>query len=186
MRVSAGRWPSRGFVAVCAAYLLVAAFFAWGFSTPDLDRVWTLHHELKIGRLSKLRAADRVLLEECMARHPRLARELLNGDEIGIISAHGDGWLATPTATVLRTAQAQEYRSLALEVQTPRDLLPFRIVVKGNGWEKQQEVDQQGQFEIDLPPVPETPEVIEVRMRGRAFEPDPSILGVRVRFGEKP
>lgn len=186
MRVSAGRWPSPGCLAVCATYLLVAAFFVWGFSTPDLDRVWTLHHELKIGKLLKLKAGDRALVEDCMARHPRLARDLLDGAEIGVISANSDGWIATPTATILRTGQAGEYRSLTLEIQTPRDLLPYRIVVRGRDFEKPREVDEQGRLEIDLPPVPQTPEVIEVRMRGRSFEPDPSILGVRVGFEKQP
>jgi len=186
VRISAGRWPSWGCLAVCATYVLVAAFFIWGFSTPDLDRVWTLHHELKIGKLLKLKAGDRALLEECMARHPRLARDLLDNEEIGIISAHSEGWIATPTATILRTTNSEKYRSLILEVQTPRDLLPYRITVRGRGWKKTQKVDEQGRLEIDLPPVPETPEVVEVRMRGRSFEPDPSILGVRVGFGKRP
>jgi len=171
---------------VCATYVLVAAFFVWGFSTPDLDRVWTLHHELKIGKLGKLKAGDRALLEDCMARHPRLALDLLDNVEIGIISAHSEGWIATPTATILRTTEAGKYQSLILEVQTPRDLLPYRLVVKGRGWEKTREVGEQGRLEIDLPPVPETPEIIEVRMRGQSFEPDPSILGVRVGFGKRP
>ena len=186
MKVSAGRWPSPGFLAVCATYVLVAAFFVWGFSTPDLDRVWTLHHELKIGKLMKLKSKDRVLLEECMARHPRLAGDLLDNAKIGIISAHSEGWIATPTATILRTVKAGKYRSLILGIQTPRDLLPYRIVVRGRGWKKAREISEQGRLEIDLPPVPKTPEVIEVRMRGQPFEPDPSVLGVRLRFGKRP
>jgi len=186
VRISAGRWPSPGCLAVCTTYVLVAAFFIWGFSTPDLDRVWTLHHELKIGKMEKLKAGDRALLEECMARHSGLARDLLDNAEIGIISAHSEGWIATPTATILRTTNSEKYRSLILEVQTPRDLLPYRIIVRGRGWEETREVDEQGRLEIDLPPVPQAPEVVEVRMRGRSFEPDPSILGVRVGFGKSP
>jgi hypothetical protein len=173
-------------VAVCATYLLVAAFFIWGFSTPDLDRVWTLHHELKIGKLMKLKAGDRALLEDCMARHPRLATDLMDGEEIGVISDHSDGWIATATATILRTGKTGGYRSLVIEIQTPRDLLPYDIEVRGRGWKEKLEVTEQGTQEIDLPDPPETPEVIEVRMRGQSFEPDPSVLGVRIGFKERP
>ena len=186
MKVSAGRWPSLGCLAVCATYLLVVAFFVWGFSAPDLDRVWTLHHQLKIGKLKKLKAGDRTLLEDCMARHPQLARDLMDGDDIGIISAHSDGWIATPTATVLRTGKAGRYRALSLEIQTPRDLLPYDIEVRGRGWTEKLEVTEQGMQAIDLPDSPEAPEVIEVRMRGQSFEPDPSVLGVRLGFKERP
>jgi len=186
VKVSAGRWPSWGFLAVCATYSLVAAFFIWGFSTPDLDRVWALHHQLKIGKLDRLKAADRALLEDCMARHAELARDLMDGDDIGIVSANSDGWIATPTATILRTGKAGKYRALGLEIQTPRDLLPYRIEVRGRGWTKKLEVAEQGISEIDLPDPPETPEVIEVFMRGQSFEPDPSVLGVRLRFNKRP
>jgi hypothetical protein len=51
LRPGRRRRPSSGFVAVCATYVLAAAFLVWGFATPDLDRVWALHHELKIGKL---------------------------------------------------------------------------------------------------------------------------------------
>jgi hypothetical protein len=186
VKVSAGKWPSLGCLAVCTTYILVAAFFIWGFSTPDLDRVWTLHHQLKIGKLEKLKAADRALLEDCMARHAELARDLMDGDEIGIISAHSDGWIATPTATVLRTGKAERYRAMVLEIQTPRDLLPCHVEIRGRGWKERVEVDEQGVQEVDLPDPPKTPEVIEVRMRGQSFEPDPSVLGVRIRFKERP
>ena len=186
MKVSAGRWPSLGCLAVCATYLLAAAFFIWGFSTPDLDRVWTLHHELKIGKLQKLKAGDRALLEDCMARHAELASDLMDGAEIGIISAQSDGWIATPTATILRTGKAGSYRALSLEIQTPRDLLPYKIEVRGRDWGEKLEVTEQGVQEIDLPDPPGAPEVIEVRMRGQSFEPDPSVLGIRIGFRELP
>ena len=81
---------------------------------------------------------------------------------------------------------AGRYRALILEIQTPRDLLPYEIVVRGRGWDQRLEVAEQGVLEVDLPDPPETPEVIELRMKGQSFEPDPSVLGVRVGFREKP
>ena len=186
MRPGAGRWPSLGCLAVCATYALVLAFFVWGLSTPDLDRVWTLHHELKIGRMAKLHRSDRALLEECMARYGKLAGDLLDGADIGIVSANSDGWIATPTATVLRTGKSAKVRKLVVDVQTPDDLMPYRLVVRGRGWKKKVEVTAHGRLEVELPAPPPAPEVVEVRMRGRKFAPDPSVLGVRLTFGESP
>jgi hypothetical protein len=40
------RLPSIGFVAVVLTYGSSVAFLAWGMTTPPLDRVWVLHHEL--------------------------------------------------------------------------------------------------------------------------------------------
>lgn len=186
MKISNGKWPSSGCLVVCICYALVAVFFAWGFSTPELDRVWTVHQQLKIGKLGKLSDHDRKLLDKCMARYPRLASDLLDGKQIGIISANNDGWIATPAVTVVRTERSGGTRSLQLEIQTPPDLLPYRIAVRGMGWKRTLQVKRQGQLAIALPRPPPTPEVVEISLHGQAFEPDPSVLGVRLRFGKKP
>src|SRR5262245_34008645 len=86
------RRPTAGFVTVCLVYAAVGAFFAWGISTPDLDRVWTLHHELKSGRLGAPSARDRRVLTRSMERHPELAGALLREGEIGLISSNAEGW----------------------------------------------------------------------------------------------
>jgi hypothetical protein len=174
------RQPSLGFVAVCLTYGLVIAFFLWGFSTPDLDRAWTLHHALKTGQMKRLRAADRELLHEAMARHPALARALLGGREIGLVSAHSDGWIATPTATVIRTPESGSHQELLLEVQTPRDLIPYTVEVRTPGWKKTLKVTERGTRSVPIPDPPETSEILEVRMRGRNFKADPSMLGLRI------
>ena len=185
MKVSLPKRPSVGFVAVCLTYCLVVAFFLWGFSTPNLDRVWTLHHLLKTGELDRLTPEDREILSDAIIRHESLAGALLDGGEIGIISAHLDGWIATPCVTLLRTSQSGRFRSISMDVQTPRDLIPFSIVVKGNGWKKKLEVKKHGRFKIDIPEPSDTSEIIEVILKGNDFESDPSVLGIRITFEEK-
>lgn len=185
MKVSLPKRPSVGFVAVCLTYCLVAAFFLWGFSTPDLDRVWTLHHLLRTGELDRLTPEDRAIFSNAIVRHESLARVLLDGAEIGIESAHLDGWIATPCITLLRTGQSGRFPSISMDVQTPQDLMPFSIVVKGNGWKKKLEVKKHGRFEIDLPEPPDAPEIIEMILKGTDFEADPSVLGIKITFEEK-
>jgi hypothetical protein len=108
MRNNKRRLPSIGFVAVVATYTLTAAFFFWGFRTPDLDRIWSLHHKLKIGRVYDIKKRDRKMLLRAMVRHKELARSLLPSGEIGIISENSDGWIATPIVTILRTPQSRK------------------------------------------------------------------------------
>ena len=122
--------PSIGFVAVCLTYVLVAAFFLWGLKTPDLDRVWTLHHLLKIGEMEKLGKEDEDILARSMNRHEQLTEALLGGREIGIISSHMDGWISTPTATLLRTTDSKSFGAIDIYAQTPKDLLPLEIEIK--------------------------------------------------------
>jgi hypothetical protein len=100
------RAPSIGFVVVCSVYVCTATFFAWGFQTPPLDRIWTLDHELKIGKTWHLSSADLEVLRQGLRDYPGLAEALLNDTEIGIVSAHRERWVETPEVTVVRTAHA--------------------------------------------------------------------------------
>ncbi len=181
MKLSSGRWPSLGFCAVCLTYLLTAAFFAWGFSAPLLERAWLLHHQLKIGKIDRLRPAQRKLLESCLQRYPQVTEDWLAGKAEGMLSANSDGWMATPSAVLLRTP-ASRIAELMLDIQTPADLMPYRLVVRGRDWKRRIEIERPGSVRVELPP-PSGPEIIEVRLRGRKFESDPSLLGVRVGWG---
>ena len=82
--------------------------------------------------MEKLGEEDKAIINETMKRHSQLTEALLGGHKIGIISSHIDGWISTPTATILRTKKSKNYSSIKVNVQTPEDLLPFDIDVKSS------------------------------------------------------
>jgi hypothetical protein len=189
MNSYARKYPSLGFIIVCLTYAFTIAFFLWGFSTPDLDRVWTIHHELKIGKMQKLKGNDRRILQASMQRHPNLARALLKGQQIGIISENSLGWISTPTVTILRTSISENNLRLALDVQTPDDLIPFSIGLRIAGFQGIVHTDklaitEQGTYSFVLPQPGAGPEIIEIKLKDNKFEADPSMLGIRISFPE--
>jgi len=93
--------PGPGFVLLCASILLTAAFFLWGASEPELDRVWRLLHELKIGKRETLKQRDLALLRALLAEYPRMGRSILDDEPAGLISAHTGGWAETRRAYIL-------------------------------------------------------------------------------------
>jgi hypothetical protein len=175
------RRPSAGFVTVCAVYAALALFFAWGLSTPDLDRVWTLHHELKSGRIGAPSKPDREVLMRSMARHPELAEALLRNASIGLISSNMDGWIASSEATIVRTRTA-EASALQIEIASPEALLPITVELDGQGWHDEHELSSRGVHELALPKRKGGSELIVLKLKGRAAHADPSVLGVRVSF----
>lgn len=177
------RRPTAGFVTVCLVYAAVAAFFAWGMSTPDLDRVWTLHHQLKSGRLGAPSARDRGVLIRSMERHPELAGALLREANIGLISSNSEGWIATSEATILRTKQAHA-GAMQLEIASSDALLPIQVELEGQGWRESKQLLTRGVHSIALPALRGTSELIVLRLKGRAAHADPSVLGVRVFFND--
>lgn len=178
------RRPSGGFICIIATYTLVLLFFGWGLQTPDLDKIWTLHHLLKIGQKAQLTEDEKQLLNQAMDRHNELARDLLDNQEIGIISAHKSGWIATRTATILRTQQATDVANLALNVHTPNDLYPFSIQLTGKNWNKTLKIEKSGKHVVDLPKPEHHSEIIEVTLKGKGLDPDPSILGTQILFSK--
>jgi hypothetical protein len=174
--------PSLGFSIVVATYALTVAFFAWGLSTPPLDRVWQLHHELKIGRLFKLSKEDRQLLTSAMQRHPSLAAAMLDSGQAGIISAHRDGWIDTPYVTLIRTPRSPASLRLLFDVQTPLPYIPYDIEIDGAGWERKVAVEARGKLVVELPAPPPEPELIIVKIKGDELRADPASIGVRLSF----
>jgi hypothetical protein len=124
------------------------------------------------------------LIQHAMQMHPWLAEGELDQATIGLLSANQDGWISTPTATLLRTPGSSPGQRLAFDVQTPADLLPFTLIASGNGWRRELEIPKHGTYHMALPDPPGAPEIIEVRMDGKDFAPDPSVLGVRILFPE--
>jgi hypothetical protein len=186
MTGSRRRTPSVGFVAVCLIYGLLAAFLLWGLSTPDLDRVWKLDLKLRTGNLTALDDGDRRLLERALTRYPGLAPALLEGEDIDILSEQDRGWIGTPTAVLLRSADPAAHRSILMDIQTPADFMPFSVLFRGRNWDKALEVEKRGPVEISVPEASGTPEIVTVELKrpegGRQFSPDPSVLGVRITF----
>ena len=176
------RRPSIGFSLVVATYALSVAFFAWGLSTPPLDRVWQLHHELKIGRVYKLSKDDRTLLRESMLRHPTLASALLGAGQYGIISAHRDGWIDTPVVSIIRTPSSPTTLSLVFDIQTPPQYIPYEIEIDGAGWEREVDAEQRGPLRVELPAPPAVAELLTVAIKGDELRADPSSIAVRLSF----
>ena len=174
--------PSLGFCLIVLTYSLTLAFFAWALTTPPLDRVWELHHQLKTGSAYALSRGDRELLSSALERHPALAEALLSAGQIGIISAQRDGWVDTPEVTILRTPRATLTQRILLEVQTPPQHLPLRATLAGPGWQRALEVLARGTLALELPAAGALPELLSLKLEGPGLRADPSSIAARVTF----
>ena len=97
--------PSLGFLLGVMIVLGVGSFIAWGIQTPDLDVIWRLSHELKLGRRPPLTHREREILQAGLIRFPALANELRHGSS-ALISRNEDGWVTTSYAYLIRESPA--------------------------------------------------------------------------------
>lgn len=181
-RTTRARLPSVGFCALIVVHVGLVAFLLWGFATPPLERVWELHHTLKIGKLGRLEPRDVELLRTAMANHPQLAESLLGEGQLGLVSAHSRGWLETPEATVLRSARAPDQCSMQVEARMPTDAFPVTVDAEGRGWRARVTLKEPGVKSLSLPKGHGVAEVISLSTSTHAPHEDGDTLGVRLGF----
>lgn len=162
-RVTGGKLPSLGFVAVLLVHLGLVVFLAWGFTRPPLDHVWELHHALKLGKVGSLDSNDRALLLAAMSRHPRLAESLLSEANFGLLSANDKGWLEAPTAVVLKSADAPAPCVMRIEARLPEQAFPVDVDVSGAGFSRRLTLPQAGSTELTFPSGRHVAELFEVK-----------------------
>lgn len=97
--------PSLGFVLAVSSYLLLGAFFAWGWATPELATVQAVYERLYSGAQA-LDAPTVQQLAGSLRRHPEIARAWLDQQPWRVVTPVRNGVLQTPSALILRDPQA--------------------------------------------------------------------------------
>jgi hypothetical protein len=175
------RPPSVGFVILVIIHVVAVVMLWWAFSIPRLDRIWTLHHELKIGKISKLKSDDRKLLLDAMSDHPSLGKALISRGDIGLVSANREGWIEDPFATLIRAANGKT-SAILVNVETSPEHLPFSIEFESGAWKQELDVTERKDYRVELPETKDSAEVITMEVKGKRFKADPAILGLQVHF----
>ena len=91
-------------------------------------------------------------------------------------------WLDQIEAVLGASATRGSRAHLLLDVQTPPQHLPYRLLLEGPGWQQERQVQARGVLTLDLPPPPTQPELLTLKLEGDGLRADPSSLGVRVTF----
>lgn len=123
--------PGGGFIVLVASLAICAAFFTFGAATPQLERVWRVLLELRLGsesrRVKALDEGARAALEQALCRHRGLAEDLLLGQPGILLSANRDGVFDGGVAYALRSADHPE---VAIEIAVPPGGKETRIVIE--------------------------------------------------------
>jgi hypothetical protein len=176
------RVPGAGFVLLCASALFTAAFFLWGAGEPELDRVWRLLHELKIGKRERLRGADLRLLRETLARYPDLGPSLLDNEPAGLVSANTGGWVETRRAYILVQPGAGSDPVVTFHWRPDPDRPQGPMVLLGGG-KPVAALKGPGSVTLGLSKAMRATGLIEVRLDVQD-EKDGLATGLQIVFGE--
>jgi hypothetical protein len=160
--------PGGGFVLLALISAGAIGFFAWGLSTPRLDDFWRLQVRLAIGG-APLDAREFDLMQKVIVRYPKIADNLLEGGQVGLISANDEGVVDVGCAYVLRTKPDARRLIVTASARSPED--PITIHVRTATEKFEAEVSSAAPLSWGLPTSGRFPQLIEIRVgsvkRGR-------------------
>lgn len=180
---TAWQWPSLGFAILVSSYGLLAAFLAWGFATPELDRTWRVLQRLREADFVGLEPDEVETLSAALRRHPALSEALAERSPVGWIEPSLDGYTSSPVSHVL--VRPTPGASLRIDVTCRGDSSAFPVTVElqGEGLDRTLRFDQPGQTDFLLPPgKPAVPTVATVRLTAARGASKPQ-LPVQISVG---
>lgn len=152
--------PGLGFIFAVIATLASATFFAWGWGTPPLDKVWQMQLELQLGSRAALSGSEQELLQETLERYPALAKSMLDDAPSGLISAHTSGLVDLGYALVLRRMPSAPGE---LRVSSPTGAR-LALVVRTASAQRLGVASGDKPFVWDLPNGGPFPQLVDVRL----------------------
>jgi hypothetical protein len=173
------QWPSLGFGMLVASYGLLAAFLAWGFTTPELDRAWRVIQHTREPDFAGLRASELQTLSAALRRHPGLARALAERSPAGFVEPSPDGCSCLPVShLVLQPTPGQSLR-VQLASRGDRAAFPLTVRLRGADLDRTLRFDAPAQMDFVLAPnQPPAPALLTVT---RHTAGDPTALRCPVR-----
>jgi hypothetical protein len=121
-----------GFLLILISYSISILFFSWGFSKPELERVWEIYHEFKIDKISNLTDSDRFILSKNLIKHSNLKNEFLKEKEIVILNPNIDGLIKNKNSiTILRKENNKNIDLIRIKLND-KNLKDLTVSIKGN------------------------------------------------------
>ena len=84
--------PGAGFLVLAVGWSFVLGFLVWGLSTPLLDRVWQLTERMQQADFNGLDDDEVRDLEDAVAAHPELGRDILGRRMIRVVEPTTQRW----------------------------------------------------------------------------------------------
>jgi hypothetical protein len=164
--------PSAGFLLVAFSYTLLVVTLAWGFSTPELDRVWRIMQSMQRRDFTEIAPKDVQILKTALQHYPALPRAFIGRAPIGFVEPTRAGWMSHPRPHLLTSTHSQHKLALNVECRAPANAFPVSVVLERESARQEIRFSTSGLQHVDLPLAsPSKPEWIPVTIRSSAGGP---------------
>ncbi len=185
MRIPYRSRPGAGFILLVAVTALVSAFFAWGFSEPDLDRLWFLKQGIEQHRIVP-DGEQLAFLDGMLRRHRVLADDVLDGTGAQLIEPTVEGWTPAPL-THLVVAPVGDGTEITVECRSAA-LHPVTVTLEARRLDRTLEFDDDGKLAFTIEPGmatagPGEPFLVRVEVDGEFDLESDALAGIRIAAG---
>lgn len=122
--------PSIGFVLLVSSYSLLIATLAWGFSVPELERVWVTMQGTQRTQFRGLSPDEENTLTLGLSHYPTLVRAFIGRATIGFAEPTRDGWVTLARSHIVRGSLSQPAFTLDIECNAPTDEYPVTVTLE--------------------------------------------------------
>jgi hypothetical protein len=165
------RWPSVGFWFLLTSWFALVGFMSWGYTQPELDRVWGIEQRMKRADFGALTPNELATLKDALDRHPDLSRAFSGRRLAGFVEPTQEGWQSRRASHLVLRSDPDKKARIWVECRGAASAYPVRAKLAGSGFSQELEFERAGRQHFDLAP-------------GRL--PKPVLLSVTVRPTKQP
>ena len=125
--------PSVGFIFLVSSYLLLLFVLSWGYSKPELDRVWLIQQSMLRRQFAGLCARDVQTLKTALNHYPGLPLAFIGRAQIGFIEPTHQGWISIPRSHVVTDGHTSGVLAIEVECQAPDNEFPVVVSFDRDG-----------------------------------------------------
>ena len=145
-----GRRPSVGFVFLVSAHLLLISILAWGYTTPELDRVWLIQQGMHRDNFDGLSASDVQTIRTALRHYPGLPRAFIGHAPFGFVEPAEDGWVKLRQPHLITDGNIHGTISMVVDCRAPQMAFPVTVVFDYEGHQLRLRFLENSQRRLDL------------------------------------
>jgi hypothetical protein len=127
MKRTIGLRPSWGFVFLVSSHLLLISMLAWGYTEPELDKVWLTIQRMQRDNFNGLSALDAQTIRTSLHDYPGLPRVFIGQEHFGFVEPTQEGWVKLPESHLISDGTIHGTAALAIECRAPDSAFPVTV-----------------------------------------------------------
>ncbi len=142
--------PSVGFVFLVSSHLLLISMLAWGYTKPELDKVWLITQRMQRDSFNGLSALDMQTIRTALLHYPDLPRAFIGRAPFGFVEPTDDGWVKLSHPHLITDGTMRGTVPMTVECRAPQSAFPLVVSFDYEGRHQSLRFLENGQQSLEL------------------------------------